>query len=82
MSQFAKWSAGPILASLLAAGIVLAGDSDKSDPFGKDKPSCSRHGTTIDFLEKPTEAAAQAKKEGKLVLVLHISGNFENPLFT
>ena len=28
------------------------------------------------------EAAARAKKEQKLVFVLHVSGNFEDPRFT
>lgn len=45
-------------------------------------PTCGRHGTTIDFVGTPAEAARQAKKEGKLVLVLHISGIFEDPRFT
>jgi hypothetical protein len=40
------------------------------------------HGTKIDFLDTPKEAAAQAKKEEKLVLVLHVSGHFEDPRFT
>ena len=39
-------------------------------------------GTTIDFVDTPKEAAAQAKKEEKLVFVLHVSGNFEDPRFT
>jgi hypothetical protein len=33
-------------------------------------------------VDTPSEAAAQAKKEGKLVFVLHVSGNFEDPRFT
>jgi hypothetical protein len=40
------------------------------------------HGTAIDFFDTPKEAAAQAKKDGKLVMVLHVSGNFEDPRFT
>jgi hypothetical protein len=39
-------------------------------------------GTTIDFVDTPKEAAAQAKKAEKLVFVLHVSGNFEDPRFT
>ena len=40
------------------------------------------HGTSVQFFDTPSEAATQAKKEQKLVFVLHISGNFENPDFT
>ena len=51
-------------------------------PVVKDKPSGGCHGTSIDFVDTPTEAAKLAKKEGKLVLVLHVSGHFEDPRFT
>jgi hypothetical protein len=70
-------AAGLCLA-LASPGILLAGDKLSND----EKPSCSSHGTTIDFLDTPKEAAALAKKEKKLVLVLHVSGNFEDPQFT
>jgi hypothetical protein len=40
------------------------------------------HGTNVQFFDTPSEAATQAKKEQKLVFVLHISGDFENPDFT
>ena len=43
---------------------------------------CGDYGTTVHFLNSPSEAAQQAKKEQKLVLVLHVSGLFENPDFT
>jgi hypothetical protein len=39
-------------------------------------------GTTIHFVDTPKEAAAQAKKDEKLVMILHVSGNFEDPRFT
>jgi len=45
-------------------------------------PTCGKHGTTVEFLDTPQAAAKQAKKEGKLVFVLHVSGNFEDPRFT
>jgi hypothetical protein len=44
--------------------------------------TCGSYGTQIDFLDSPTEAAKQAKKEGKLVFILHVSGNFEDSKFT
>ena len=40
------------------------------------------HGTKIHFVDTPKEAAAQAKKEQKLVFVLHVSGHFEDPGLT
>lgn len=40
------------------------------------------HGTTVEFVDNPVEAAQLAKKEKKLVLVLHVSGYFEDPNFT
>ena len=44
--------------------------------------SCARHGTAVEFVPTPTDAATQAKREQKLVLVLHVSGHFETPEFT
>jgi hypothetical protein len=67
------------LAFLTAAGLCLAPlpafAGDKAAPSG----SC---GTSIDFYDTPKEAARQAEKEEKLVFVLHVSGNFEDPRFT
>lgn len=40
------------------------------------------YGTTIEFVDSPRDAAALAKKEQKLVFVLHVSGHFEDPRFT
>ncbi len=44
--------------------------------------SCGEYGTTVEFADSPAEAAKQAIKEEKLVLVLHVSGNFEDSDFT
>jgi hypothetical protein len=49
-------------------------------PEKKDGDSC--HGTAIEFVDTPQEAAKIAKKEQKLVFVLHVSGHFEDPRFT
>ncbi len=43
---------------------------------------CGGHGTSVNFYDTPSEAAAAAKKELKLVFVLHVSGHFEDPRFT
>lgn len=40
------------------------------------------HGTKIELIDTPKEAAAIAKKEQKLVMVLHVSGHFEDPALT
>ncbi len=45
--------------------------------------ACSRFGTKVDFLPTPTKAIElAAKNKDKLVMVLHIAGNFEEPGFT
>jgi hypothetical protein len=72
------------LALLTAAGLwlapawALAGDKP-ADKKGEPSGSC---GTNIDFYDSPKEAAKLAEKEQKLVFVLHVSGNFEDPRFT
>ncbi|HMF14499.1 MAG TPA: hypothetical protein VKE94_19420, partial [Gemmataceae bacterium] len=62
------------LFALSAVGLLLAGASSAR--------ASGCHGTKIDFLDTPKEAATQAKKEQKLVLVLHVSGHFEDPRLT
>jgi hypothetical protein len=44
--------------------------------------SCGSYGTQIEFTDSPSDAAKKAKKEGKLVFILHVSGHFEDPRFT
>jgi hypothetical protein len=39
-------------------------------------------GTRVEFVDSPKEASALAKKEEKLVFILHVSGHFEDPRFT
>ena len=43
--------------------------------------SCG-YGTAVEFVDSPKEAAALARKQQKLVFVLHVSGHFEDPRFT
>lgn len=40
------------------------------------------HGTTVDFARSPVVAAKIAKREDKLLFLLHLSGNFEDDGFT
>jgi hypothetical protein len=44
--------------------------------------TCDTHGTTLEFVNTPAEAAKLAKQKQKLVFVLHVSGNFEDPGLT
>ncbi len=69
---------------LLTAGLGLATatiqGADK-DPFQPTSP-CGEFGTAVHFEDTPTEAAKAAKKAEKLVLILHVSGHFEDPKLT
>jgi hypothetical protein len=76
----------PLLASAGVHGSDLSGSSPQPAP-GKTPPaaqegSCGRFGTQVEFVDTPSEAAGRAAKEEKLVFVLHVSGNFEDPRFT
>jgi hypothetical protein len=51
---------------------------DKECPDGV----CGKHGTTVAFEDSPAEAAKKAKKQEKLVMILHVSGLFEDPKLT
>ncbi len=43
---------------------------------------CDKLGTRIVFYKSPVDAFKQAKKENKLVYMMHLSGNFEDTAFT
>ncbi len=58
---------------------ALLADGKATNPFAS---SCETHGTKVHFYKTPSEAAKQAKKDEKLVLVLHISGIFEDTSLT
>ena len=63
-----RWTcAGAILGALMITAVVRA------------EGSC---GTSVEFMDTPKEAAAEAKKQEKLVFILHVSGHFEDPRFT
>lgn len=44
--------------------------------------TCGSYGTSVEFHSTPSEAAKKALKEEKLVMVLHVSGHFEDPRYT
>jgi hypothetical protein len=70
-------------ASDLGAKDPVTGKAPSPVPATCDaKGTCGNYGTTIEFRKTPQSAAAQALKEEKLVMVLHVSGNFEDPTFT
>ena len=72
---------GAVAGLLLAPfGLAVAGKSPAKP--AKEAPTCGSFGTSVEFVETPKEAAQLAKKQEKLVFVLHVSGNFEDPRFT
>ena len=73
-----RWSSVAAVAAALTMG-GLATAKSKSPPK---EPACGEYGTSVHFEDTPADAAKQAQKEEKLVLVLHVSGHFENPEFT
>jgi hypothetical protein len=54
----------------------------KPAPVAKEGETCGDHGTSIQFVSTPKEAAKQAEKDEKLVFILHVSGEFEDPGLT
>jgi len=91
-------AAGLCLAPLVGLALARGSELGVSDPrtgkapqpvpqaktvlIEKTESSCGKHGTTVEFVDSPKEAAKQAKLEEKLVLVLHVSGLFEDPKLT
>ena len=43
---------------------------------------CATFGTSVEFDPNPARAAKQAARTQKLLMVLHVSGNFEDAAFT
>jgi len=72
---------GTVAGSLLAAALWVANTAAPAAVKAK-KESGGCHGTSIQFVDSPSDAAKKAKKEQKLVFVLHVSGNFEDPRYT
>ena len=80
----------PLVGLALASGSELKGVAAKGPqsppavvPVVPEKAeTCGSFGTTVEFVDTPSAAARQAKKEQKLVFVLHVSGNFEEARFT
>ena len=65
--------------AILAAGLWLAPHLVACcDKPPVPQPGCGGYGTSVDFEESPKAAADKAKKEEKLVFILHVSGEFED----
>jgi hypothetical protein len=52
------------------------------EPVVADPPRFERFGTAIDFVRSPSIAYERAAREQKLVMMLHLAGQFEDPGFT
>jgi hypothetical protein len=74
----------------MASAVVARNDLAEQSPVSPavrhgPPPSCSgriTHGTAVNLMPNPTDAANEARKSNKLTFLLHISGNFEDPDFT
>jgi hypothetical protein len=69
------------LLALLVAGL-RAEEKKPKDAQTVTSKQTACHGTAIDFVETPAAAAKLAAQQKKLVMVLHVSGYFEDPDFT
>jgi hypothetical protein len=63
-------------------GRPLSEASDADLPPGEGRPKTETFGMSVRFLSQPRVAADAARREGKLLFVLHVSGNFEESCFT
>ena len=92
MRGIALKATGLLLAPLVGLASVVAADLEGKPAIGvyaaelkppaKEEGGCGKHGTSVAFVDTPSEAARQAKKEEKLVFILHVSGYFEDPKLT
>jgi hypothetical protein len=71
--------------AFVSASVPVAADPAAA-PFNwsapASPPTCEKFGTQVEFISNPVEAADQARKNQKLLFVLHLSGNFEDAKFT
>jgi hypothetical protein len=70
------------LAIAIAATLGLGGAATAKNPPVKKETPCGDYGTSIHLQDTPADAARKAKEEEKLVMVLHVSGHFEDPALT
>ena len=65
---------------MVAAALAVPGRG--SDKPAKPETCGGDFGTSVHFEKSPSKAAQKALAEEKLVVVLHVSGNFEESEFT
>ena len=73
-----------VMAALLALSVagLLAAEKKVKDAPAVTSVQTASHGTAVEFVETPVVAAKLAAQQKKLVMVLHVSGYFEDPDFT
>jgi hypothetical protein len=69
------------LGAAIVAAIGFGGAANGKSPAVKES-TCGDYGTSIFLEDTPALAAKRAMKEEKLVMVLHVSGHFEDPKLT
>ena len=79
----AQLPAEPVLtANPAAAPAPVPAPEAAAAPAEEAAPVCDRFGTSVEFETNPVRAMKQAARTQKLLMVLHISGNFEDSGFT
>lgn len=68
------WNAWPVAALLFAAAANAAAQEAASKPC-----SGETYGTAVEWLRETSLAAKQAKADGRLVMVVHLSGELDDP---
>ena len=68
---------------LAVAPVIKERPAPKAPVAAVDAPAtCDTLGTSVEFDANPARASQRAAKEGKLLMILHVSGNFEDSAFT
>jgi hypothetical protein len=78
MKTWLKGAAFGVALAMILGGSAFGRETSPKKTDG----SCGEYGTTFFFEDTPADAAKAAKKDGKLVMVLHVSGHFEDPGLT
>lgn len=71
-----------MIRSLILLGLLAVAAMPARGQGRKEEACIGEYGTSMRFEKSPSEAARKALKEEKLVIVIHVSGNFEDPAFT
>jgi hypothetical protein len=81
----------PLTPGVRPAPVLPVASAPEPPPAAPERPAAEEsaatcagesYGTSVKFLNSPAEAARQARTAGKLLFVLHVSGNFEDSRFT